>query len=54
VIACPDELPAEFGLDAYVDRDLQFEKAFLDPVRSLALVMGWEVEARSTIEDFFL
>ena len=53
VIATPDELPDEFGLDKYVDRELQFTKAFLEPLRSIAEVIGWEVEHRSTLEDFF-
>ena len=54
VIATPDELPDEFGLDKYVDRELQFTKAFLEPLKSIAEVIGWEVEHRSTLEDFFV
>jgi DNA polymerase elongation subunit (family B) len=53
VIATPDELPDEFRLDKYVDRELQFTKAFLEPLKSIAEVIGWEVEHRSTLEDFF-
>ena len=53
VIATPDELPDEFELDKYIDRDLQFEKAFLEPIRSITSVIGWEVEKKSTLEDFF-
>ena len=53
VIATPDELPIEFGLDKYIDRELQFSKAFLEPLRSIAEVIDWQVEHRSTLEDFF-
>jgi len=53
VIAVPEELPAEFKLDKYIDRDLQFEKSFLDPLRSITEVIGWEVEKTSTLEGFF-
>ena len=53
VIATPDELPIEFELDKYIDRELQFSKAFLEPLRSIAEVIDWEVEHRSTLETFF-
>jgi hypothetical protein len=53
VIATPDELPAEFNLDKYIDRDMQFDKAFLEPVRSITSIIGWEVEQKSTLESFF-
>ena len=53
VIATPDELPIEFGLDKYIDRELQFDKSFLEPIRSITSVIGWEAEQRATLEDFF-
>lgn len=53
VIATPDELPTEFGLDKYIDRDMQFKKSFLEPIKSITDVIGWEVEQRSTLESFF-
>jgi DNA polymerase elongation subunit (family B) len=53
VIATPDELPIEFNLDKYIDRDTQFDKSFLEPLRSITSVIGWETEERSTLEDFF-
>jgi DNA polymerase elongation subunit (family B) len=53
VIATPDELPDEFGLDKYIDRELQFDKSFLEPLRSITSVIGWEAEQRATLEDFF-
>lgn len=53
VIAAPDELPDEFGLDKYIDRDMQFDKSFLEPLKSITEVIGWKVEQVSTLEDFF-
>ena len=53
VIATPDEMPIELDLDKYVDRDMQFEKSFLEPLRSIADVIGWQVEDRATLEEFF-
>ena len=53
VIATPDDLPMEFGLDKYIDRDMQFDKSFLEPVKSITSVIGWEVEQKATLEDFF-
>jgi len=53
VIASIDGLPKEFGLDAYIDKEMQFTKAYLDPLKSIAEIINWQVEKISTIEDFF-
>jgi len=53
VIAVPDEMPDEFNLNQFIDRDMQFDKAFLEPLRSILDVIGWDTENRSTLEDFF-
>ena len=53
VIAAPDELPEEFNLDKYIDRDKQFDKAFVEPLRSITEVIGWDVEQKATLEEFF-
>ena len=53
VIATPDELPDEFDLDKYIDRETQFDKSFLEPLRSITSVIGWEAEQKSTLEEFF-
>lgn len=52
-IAFVEELPAEFGLDADVDRSLQFEKCFLSPLKSFTDLVGWKVEKKATLEDLF-
>ena len=53
VISCPDELPEIFNLDKYIDRDMQFEKSFLSPVKSITNIIGWNAEERSTLDSFF-
>ena len=53
VIACINGLPSEFGLDKYIDYDLQFQKTFIDPMESLLSAMGWYAEHKSTLENFF-
>ena len=53
VIAVLDELPEEFGLDKYLDRDIQFTKTFLDPLSAITEVIGWQIEKKATLEDFF-
>ena len=53
VIATADYLPTEFNLDKYIDRDLQFDKSFMEPLRSITEVINWDVDNRATLEDFF-
>jgi hypothetical protein len=53
VISVPDNLPTELGLDRYIDYDMQFEKCFLEPIKSILDVIGWSAEEVSTIEGFF-
>jgi DNA polymerase elongation subunit (family B) len=53
VIANGDLLPREMEIDKYIDRDIQFEKSFLEPLKSVTSIIGWEVEKRSTLEGFF-
>ena len=53
VIATSDYLPEIFDLDKYIDREVQFDKSFLEPLKSITSIINWEVEKRSTLEDFF-
>jgi DNA polymerase elongation subunit (family B) len=53
VISYPGRLPKEFELDKYIDYDLQFEKAFLEPIRVILDCVKWKVEKTSSLEDFF-
>jgi DNA polymerase elongation subunit (family B) len=53
VIAFPQALPKEFGLHDFIDYDLQFEKTFLDAVQIVIKSLGWNVEHKASLEDFF-
>jgi DNA polymerase elongation subunit (family B) len=53
VISYPSRLPKEFELQQYIDYDMQFDKAFLEPIRIILDCMGWKTEKTSSIEDFF-
>lgn len=54
VVAAPDYLPTELDLEKYIDYDKQFEKSFIEPIRTILDAIGWEVEKRATLEDFFV
>ena len=53
VIGFIDVLPLEFGLNKFVDNDIQFEKAFLQPMRTIFNAIGWNVEEQDSLETFF-
>lgn len=53
VISFPGRLPKEFGLQEYIDYDLQFSKAFLEPIKVILDCMEWSTEKVSSLEDFF-
>ena len=53
VISAPDELPPELNFDKYIDYETQFQKTFLDPIKAILDVIGWDTEKRSTLEGFF-
>lgn len=53
VITVPDEMPKQLGLEGYIDRDKQFEKAFLDPLSSITDLIGWTVSQKVTLDSFF-
>jgi DNA polymerase elongation subunit (family B) len=53
VISYPSRLPTEFGLDNYIDYDLQFQKAFLDPINIILECIGWEAEKTNSLDAFF-
>jgi len=53
VVAFKNVLPDEFNIRDFVDYDLQFEKAFVEPIKTILDAIGWEVEKRATLEDFW-
>jgi DNA polymerase elongation subunit (family B) len=53
VISFIQEFPKELNLDKYIDYELQFEKAFLEPLKIILDSIGWEVEKTANLESFF-
>jgi DNA polymerase elongation subunit (family B) len=53
VISYPSRLPKEFEMQQYIDYDMQFDKAFLEPIKVILDCMKWSTEKTSSIEDFF-
>ena len=53
VISYPGRLPVEFGLQQYIDYDLQFDKAFIEPIKVVLDCMGWSTEKQNSLESFF-
>ena len=54
VISFIQDFPKELNLDKYVDYDLQFEKSFVDPLRTILDCIGWSIEKKSTLDAFFM
>jgi len=54
VITTPGKLPKELELDSVIDYDKQFEKAFIEPLKGILDVIGWETERRRTLDEFFI
>jgi len=53
VLSFIQEFPKELALDKYIDYELQFEKSFLEPLKSILDVIGWNIEKTVTLESFF-
>ena len=53
VVSFIQEFPKELNLDKYIDYELQFEKAFLEPLKIILDTIGWSVEKTVNLELFF-
>ena len=53
VLSFIQDYPVELGLDKYIDYDLQFNKAFLEPLKIILDAIGWSVEKTANLESFF-
>jgi DNA polymerase elongation subunit (family B) len=53
VISFIQDFPKELNLNKYIDYDLQFDKAFLQPIKNILDVIGWKTEERGSLESFF-
>ena len=54
IISFIQDFPKELGIDKYVDYDLQFEKSFVEPLKTILDSIGWKVEKTTTLDSFFL
>ena len=53
VISFIQDFPKELDLSKYIDYELQFTKSFLDPLKAILDVIGWNVEKTVNLELFF-
>ena len=53
VIAAPNTLPRQLQLNKYIDYDMQYNKSFVDPMKTILDAIGWDIEKKQTLEDFF-
>jgi DNA polymerase elongation subunit (family B) len=53
VISYPTRLPKEFELQDFIDYDMQFEKAFIEPIKVILDCIGWKTEKVNSLEGFF-
>ena len=53
VISFIQDFPRELELEKYVDYDLQFDKSFVEPLRTILDAIGWNVEKTVNLELFF-
>jgi len=53
VISFISEFPKELRLDKYIDYELQFEKAFISPLKAILDAIGWKTEHTANLDSFF-
>ena len=53
IISFIQDFPRELQIDKYVDYQLQFEKAFLEPLKTILDAIGWSVEKTVNLDSFF-
>jgi DNA polymerase elongation subunit (family B) len=46
-------MPSEFGLDDYIDWDLQWEKSFIEPLMLILNAIKWDTQPRASLADVF-
>ena len=51
VVSFPGRLPPEFGLQDYIDYNMQFDKTFLEPIKVILDCMDWQTERTNSLFD---
>jgi DNA polymerase elongation subunit (family B) len=54
VISFIQQFPKELNIGKYVDYELQFEKSFLEPLKTILQCIGWRTEKTNTLASFFV
>ena len=52
-IAFSGKFPTELNLARYVDHELMFKKAFLEPIKNIMSSLNWTTESENTLEGLF-
>lgn len=52
-ICITNKLPTEFGLDKYIDYEMQFEKAFKEPLQIILDAIGWKAKKKKDLSSLF-
>lgn len=52
VIGFIDEIPTEFGLDDYIDKEAHFDKMFIKPLETFLIYNGWTIEENTLLSMF--
>ena len=47
------ELPKQFKIDKWIDRDSSFEQTYLEPMRRVLTAIGWSDVEQTSLDDFF-
>ena len=53
VITFNNGIPLEFGIEQYVDYEMMFQKAFLDPLNTLVETVGWQLKEKASLKGLF-
>jgi len=53
VISFSSSVPKEFDLDKMIDYETQFDKSFVEPLKSILDKINWQVEKTTSLMDFF-
>lgn len=55
VLGFVDKIPPQFELDEYIDKDLMFEKQFIEPLHAIVQHTGWSIKPKpQTLYELFV